>query len=169
MYQAGVEWILGIRREGGRLLLKPRIPAGWPGFKAEYRFGGSVYAIEVIGRQAGRNGPGLTVDGKPVPAEAGRAGDGGGGPAKAGRADGGPAAGAPKPAAANGGAAAGRDAASAGSAAVRTDAVGSAVAQPPDFAGSDYSRGAVAPVNAPAGWYVDLVDDGARHEVVLQL
>ncbi|REJ13670.1 MAG: hypothetical protein C6W59_10930, partial [Paenibacillaceae bacterium] len=106
MYQAGLEWILGIRREGSRLSLEPRIPAGWPGYSAEYRYGGSVYAIEVRNRQSGGTGPGLTVDGKPVPAEPG------------------------------------------------ADAAGHSPA---------------SATAAPGGWHVALVDDGARHEIVLQL
>ncbi|GAA3334454.1 hypothetical protein GCM10020331_102460 [Ectobacillus funiculus] len=31
-YQAGIEWILGIRRRETRLYLDPRIPSEWPGF-----------------------------------------------------------------------------------------------------------------------------------------
>ena len=47
MYQVGLEWILGIRRQGSRLLIDPRIPSGWPGFEATYRFGDTSYAITV--------------------------------------------------------------------------------------------------------------------------
>ena len=34
MYRAGVEGILGIRREGAVLVVDPCIPAAWPGFEA---------------------------------------------------------------------------------------------------------------------------------------
>jgi Cellobiose phosphorylase len=140
MYQAGLEWILGIRREGGRLRLEPRIPAGWPGYKAEYRHGGSVYAIEVRNRQAGRAEPGLTVDGKPVPSGPGR--EGGGGPAPA-----------------SGGGSVDHEPASRGAAADHSPASG----------GASAGHAPASATAAPGAWYVDLVDDGARHEIVLQL
>jgi cyclic beta-1,2-glucan synthetase len=47
MYQVGLEWILGIRRQGSRLYVDPCIPASWPGFTADYRFGETTYAIKV--------------------------------------------------------------------------------------------------------------------------
>jgi cyclic beta-1,2-glucan synthetase len=34
MYRAGIEGILGLRREGAYLVIAPCIPAGWPGFSA---------------------------------------------------------------------------------------------------------------------------------------
>ena len=39
MYRAGVEGILGIRREGEFLIIAPRIPQAWPGFSATIRIG----------------------------------------------------------------------------------------------------------------------------------
>ena len=39
MYRAGVEGILGIRREGASVLIDPCIPAAWPGFEARIRLG----------------------------------------------------------------------------------------------------------------------------------
>lgn len=47
MYQAGIEWILGLRRRGNRLYIRPCIPCDWPGFSANYRFGGACYNITV--------------------------------------------------------------------------------------------------------------------------
>lgn len=47
MYQAGIEWIVGLRRQGDRLFIRPCIPEDWPGFKVRYRFGGACYAITV--------------------------------------------------------------------------------------------------------------------------
>jgi cellobiose phosphorylase len=47
MYQAGVEWILGIRRREDKLYIDPKIPNDWPGFKVTYRFGKSKYLIDV--------------------------------------------------------------------------------------------------------------------------
>lgn len=43
MYQSGIEWILGLRRQGNRLNLNPCVPPEWPGFKAVYRFGETKY------------------------------------------------------------------------------------------------------------------------------
>jgi len=47
MYRAGVEGILGIRREGAFLVLDPRIPRNWPGFEATVRLAATVYEIGV--------------------------------------------------------------------------------------------------------------------------
>ena len=64
-YQAGVEWILGIRRRANRLYIDPRIPADWPGFSVTYRFGGTRYLITVINRSGKEKE--LTVDGEKIP------------------------------------------------------------------------------------------------------
>ena len=47
MYRAGIEGILGIRREGAALVLRPRVPSSWPGFEATIRHGTSDYTITV--------------------------------------------------------------------------------------------------------------------------
>jgi cyclic beta-1,2-glucan synthetase len=47
MYQAGIEWILGLRRRGKRLFICPCIPCEWPEFSACYRFGSTEYRITV--------------------------------------------------------------------------------------------------------------------------
>jgi cyclic beta-1,2-glucan synthetase len=47
MYQAGVEGILGIRREGGELVIAPCIPPHWPGFEATVSVAGTRYEIRV--------------------------------------------------------------------------------------------------------------------------
>ena len=47
MYRAGVEWLLGIRVQGNRLLLNPCIPKAWPGFSATLRYRGATYEIAV--------------------------------------------------------------------------------------------------------------------------
>src|SRR5690606_30263513 len=39
MYQAGIEWILGLRRRGTRLYISPCIPSEWPEYSVHYRFG----------------------------------------------------------------------------------------------------------------------------------
>jgi len=68
MYQAGIEWILGLRRRGKRLYLCPCLPDEWPGFSVEYRFGGACYRITVKNpsRQSG-GATTLTIDGREVP------------------------------------------------------------------------------------------------------
>ena len=47
MYQAGVEWILGIQRRGERLYLKPCIPKAWGEYSMTYRFKQTTYLIQV--------------------------------------------------------------------------------------------------------------------------
>lgn len=69
MYQAGVEWILGLRRRGERLYVCPCIPEEWPGFSVNYRFGGARYLITVKNTvRANGAAPVLTVDGQEVTA-----------------------------------------------------------------------------------------------------
>lgn len=67
MYQAGIEWILGIQKRGNRLYINPCIPANWPEYKVNYRFGESLYKIQV--KNASRSQRGvkrLVVDSKEV-------------------------------------------------------------------------------------------------------
>ncbi len=47
MYRLGIEAILGITKVGQSLHIDPCIPQTWPGFKAQYRFGKSLYKINV--------------------------------------------------------------------------------------------------------------------------
>lgn len=47
MYQAGIEGILGIRREGACLCITPTLPAHWPGFSAEITIENTHYTIVV--------------------------------------------------------------------------------------------------------------------------
>lgn len=57
MYRAGVESILGIRREGQVLVIDPCIPADWPGFEARIVLGDACYTIGVTA--AGGQGCGI--------------------------------------------------------------------------------------------------------------
>ncbi|HEY5080648.1 MAG TPA: glucoamylase family protein [Bauldia sp.] len=68
LYRAGVEWILGLRKEGNTLHLEPAIPASWSGFRANLRHGSARYEITVQ-NPAGTAGPisALTLDGAAVP------------------------------------------------------------------------------------------------------
>ncbi len=47
MYQAGLEWILGIQRRGTRLYIKPCIPEEWSGYSVNYWYGQTNYEIRV--------------------------------------------------------------------------------------------------------------------------
>ncbi|SEM99308.1 GH36-type glycosyl hydrolase domain-containing protein [Lihuaxuella thermophila] len=65
MYQAGIEWILGLRRRGDRLYIRPCIPSEWQEFSITYRFGNSRYQITVQnpeGKSAGWTT--LLIDGR---------------------------------------------------------------------------------------------------------
>ncbi|MFS0840351.1 GH36-type glycosyl hydrolase domain-containing protein [Paenibacillus sp. 1P03SA] len=65
MYQAGLEWILGIRRRGAKLYIRPCIPPEWPEFRAVYRFGKSEYRITVLNPSRKSSGyTRLTLDGQ---------------------------------------------------------------------------------------------------------
>ncbi len=68
MYRLGVERILGLRRLGAALEIDPCIPAGWPEYKIDYRFGRSVYHIEVQNPEGVSRGVRQVVlDGTPLP------------------------------------------------------------------------------------------------------
>jgi cyclic beta-1,2-glucan synthetase len=47
MYRLLVESLLGIERVGERLVLAPQLPRGWPGFRLQYRYRATSYAIDV--------------------------------------------------------------------------------------------------------------------------
>lgn len=56
-----VESLLGITRQGDELHIKPCLPKDWPGYSVDYRFGNTVYRIEVIQRDGGESK--IRVDG----------------------------------------------------------------------------------------------------------
>jgi cyclic beta-1,2-glucan synthetase len=67
MYRAGVEAILGIRREGRSLVIAPCIPATWPGFRASVTVGAGRYDIAVQNSSGGgRRIPNAILDGVPL-------------------------------------------------------------------------------------------------------
>lgn len=63
-YQVGLEWILGVRRRGSYLQLRPAIPKHWPGYALKYRIGRAIYRITV--QRAHNQASTLTVDGLEV-------------------------------------------------------------------------------------------------------
>jgi cyclic beta-1,2-glucan synthetase len=47
MYRAGIEGILGLRREGEGFFIDPRLPAAWPGFSVALSFAGTRYMLQI--------------------------------------------------------------------------------------------------------------------------
>ncbi|HUF12038.1 MAG TPA: glucoamylase family protein [Longimicrobiales bacterium] len=67
MYRVGLEAILGFTKRGAALRIEPRVPASWPEYSIEYRFGGAVYSIVVNEpARAARSGAEVTLDGRPL-------------------------------------------------------------------------------------------------------
>ncbi len=64
-YRLIVDELLGFRRRGDRLQLRPLLPAAWPGFSLRYRHGTSCYEI-ACRRAASAGEAGLTLDGAEV-------------------------------------------------------------------------------------------------------
>jgi cellobiose phosphorylase len=69
MYRLIVETLLGLRLDGDRLLLAPRLPAAWPSFTLRYRYRETVYRIVIVQTPAVADDGGsvtrLVVDGTP--------------------------------------------------------------------------------------------------------
>jgi cyclic beta-1,2-glucan synthetase len=63
MYRAGVESILGLRRHGAAMHMKPCLPPDWPGVTITLRLGDSCHSIEVERAPAGQP-PHATLDGE---------------------------------------------------------------------------------------------------------
>ena len=47
LYRAGLESILGIRKEGEHLVIEPCIPASWQGYTVDYHYLGATYHISI--------------------------------------------------------------------------------------------------------------------------
>jgi cyclic beta-1,2-glucan synthetase len=73
MYRLGVETILGFTKRGDTLVIEPRVPAAWPEFTIEYRYGPTTYVIVVHDPAGIRHGEaevtldGRTLDGSDIP------------------------------------------------------------------------------------------------------
>ena len=65
LYRVAVEGFLGIRREAERLVVRPTIPADWPGYSAEIMVDGVRYNVVVERREEGLSVSvnGIQVDG----------------------------------------------------------------------------------------------------------
>ena len=64
MYQWLLESLLGLERLGERLRVRPLLPAAWPGFEIDYRFGRSTYRI-ACRRLASGAAAHVSIDGNP--------------------------------------------------------------------------------------------------------
>jgi cyclic beta-1,2-glucan synthetase len=70
LYRAGLEWILGFRKEGSALRIDPCIPSDWNEFRITYRHGGSIYRIRVENPNGVCRGvSSITVDAESVSAD----------------------------------------------------------------------------------------------------
>jgi cyclic beta-1,2-glucan synthetase len=47
MYQAGLEYVLGVKLHENQLSIQPCVPADWKSFSIDYRFGKTIYSLEV--------------------------------------------------------------------------------------------------------------------------
>jgi cellobiose phosphorylase len=48
LYRIGIEEILGIKKHGNKLVIKPNIPKSWNNYKAVYKYKDTIYNIEVV-------------------------------------------------------------------------------------------------------------------------
>jgi len=72
MYRAGIEGILGLRREGDMLIVDPALPSAWPEFTATLNLAGTLYEIDVHNGASGSETPHRAVlDGLVVPLQRG--------------------------------------------------------------------------------------------------
>ena len=60
---AGLESLLGLRREAGTLRFAPCLPGDWPGYTLSYRYGETVYRIAIVRRGGAGEATSVTVDG----------------------------------------------------------------------------------------------------------
>ena len=71
MYQAAIERLLGLRRQGATFSVAPSIPAMWPGFSIRWKIDGSEYVISVVNPEHQCSGvESATLDGTFVDASA---------------------------------------------------------------------------------------------------
>lgn len=61
LYRLMIESLLGITRQGNELHIKPCLPKNWPGYRVDYRFGNTLYCINII--QMGERESKIMLDG----------------------------------------------------------------------------------------------------------
>lgn len=64
-YRLIIESFLGLKQQGNKLTINPCIPKEWPSFKVHYRYGKTMYHIEVMQINLGQEMI-ITVDGVPL-------------------------------------------------------------------------------------------------------
>ncbi|HHW48826.1 MAG TPA: glycosyl transferase, partial [Clostridiaceae bacterium] len=65
MYRAGVEYILGLKKDGETLLIEPCIPKKWSEYSVKYRYFDTTYEITVINNEGVNTGvKRISVDGQ---------------------------------------------------------------------------------------------------------
>ena len=70
MYRVGLEAILGFTKRGETLFIEPRVPASWEEFTIEYRYGSSLYTIQVQRAKPGDRPEGeVSLDGAALSAQ----------------------------------------------------------------------------------------------------
>ncbi|MFZ3130691.1 MAG: glucoamylase family protein, partial [Desulfosporosinus sp.] len=68
MYQVGLEGIIGFKRQGDKLVLKPCIPSRWPGYRLTYQYKTTKYEIFVENPRSRMTGcERLTLDDEVLP------------------------------------------------------------------------------------------------------
>ncbi|NRD79988.1 carbohydrate-binding protein [Bacillus sp. BRMEA1] len=70
MYQAGLEYILGVKLQGDQLSIRPCVPSDWNTFSIDYRYGKTIYSIQVYCQQDHEVPVKWIVDGKAAGDEA---------------------------------------------------------------------------------------------------
>jgi cyclic beta-1,2-glucan synthetase len=71
LYRAGLESILGLRRQGATFAVEPCIPSSWPEYSIAWRFGRTRYEISVSNPERRCRGVATArIDGLPVDASA---------------------------------------------------------------------------------------------------
>jgi cellobiose phosphorylase len=67
MYQAAIEGLLGLRREGATFSVNPCVPAMWPSYAVDWRFGRTLYHIVVTNPEHRCRGvQSAELDGAPI-------------------------------------------------------------------------------------------------------
>ncbi len=66
MYRLIVESLLGLQREGNGLRIAPVLPADWPSFKLDYRYGDAIYHVTVVQTHDADEKRSCIVDGEPM-------------------------------------------------------------------------------------------------------
>jgi cellobiose phosphorylase len=65
MYRAGVEYILGVKKQGDTLVINPCIPSRWAGYKINYKHNDTQYEINVANPEGVSTGVAkVSYDGK---------------------------------------------------------------------------------------------------------